>query len=112
MKKQTRDSLVIGFAIVTGIATTCTVLGFSMKDAFPFNDLGTSLSVFIRMIILTAFYFLSNAVTSTEIYPRSYSFSLLNVLQISASIKISPIFIVTKFSPTFKRIEELYLCLK
>ena len=93
MKKQTRDSLVIGFAIVTGIATTCTVLGFSMKDAFPFNDLGTSLSVFIRMIILTAFYFLTSAVIWAYFRHKYNSSILLKVGENLVTIKIGDIFI-------------------
>lgn len=56
MNKQIKDSLVLGFAIVTGIATVCTVLGFSMKDAFPFNSCDTGVAVLARIFILACIY--------------------------------------------------------
>ena len=52
MRKQTKDSLKLSFAIVTGIATFSTVLGFSMKDAFPFEKMNPACAIGIRIVIL------------------------------------------------------------
>lgn len=57
IKKQLKDSLILGFAVVTGIATICTVLGFSMKDAFSFPNMAAPSAVIIRIIILLFVYF-------------------------------------------------------
>ena len=58
MNRQLKDSIVLGFAIVTGFATVCTVLGFSMRDAFPFNTCDTGLAVIARLFILSCIYLL------------------------------------------------------
>ena len=58
MNRQLKDSIVLGFDIVTGFATVCTVLGFSMRDAFPFNTCDTGLAVIARLFILSCIYLL------------------------------------------------------
>ena len=37
MTKRIKDSLTLSLAIITGLATVFTVLGFSLKDLLPFN---------------------------------------------------------------------------
>ena len=61
LTKRLKDSLVLSFAIVTGISTIFTVLGFSLKDLFPFECVQPAfLAVVIRaFILLIAYAFLT-----------------------------------------------------
>ena len=52
MRKQTKDSFKLSYTIVTGIATLSTVLGFSMKDAFPLEKMNPLCAVGVRIAIL------------------------------------------------------------
>lgn len=57
MTKRIKDSLTLAFAIITGLATIFTVLGFSLKDLLPFNCVNpTFLAVIIRAFILLLTY--------------------------------------------------------
>ncbi len=59
LTKRTKDSLTLSFAIITGLATVFTVLGFSLKDLLPFNSVQPAfLAVIIRAIILILVYVL------------------------------------------------------
>ncbi len=57
MSKMFKDSLKQAFVIVTGVATVFTVLGFSMKDAFPLNEVKPDIFVFIVRILILAVTF-------------------------------------------------------
>ena len=57
--KRWKDSFVLSFTIITGIATVFTVLGFSLKDLLPFACVNPSfLAEFIRAFILLILYIL------------------------------------------------------
>lgn len=53
MSKMLKDSLIQALAIVTGVATVFTILGFSMKDAVPLEEIKPyALTVIIRLLVL------------------------------------------------------------
>ncbi len=56
MKKIIIDSLKLAFGILTLVATVFTVLGFSMKEVFPFECVSFWLGVLIRLLILVGIY--------------------------------------------------------
>ncbi len=63
MSKMLKDSLIQALAIVTGAATVFTILGFSMKDAFPLEGVKQyALTVIIRLFILIIAFALMTAI--------------------------------------------------
>lgn len=57
MTKRIKDSLTLSLAIITGLATVFTVLGFSLKDLLPFNRVQPAfLAIIIRVFILLFIY--------------------------------------------------------
>ncbi len=57
--KRKKDSLMLSFAIITGLATIFTVIGFSLKDLFPLKCVNPAFfAVIIRAIILLFAYVL------------------------------------------------------
>ena len=51
MSQRWKDSLLLAFAIVTGIATAFTILGFSMKDLIPLCTKPLYFAVVVRLLI-------------------------------------------------------------
>lgn len=57
MARSLKDSLTLSFAIVTGVATVFTILGYSMKDMLPLESVNPPfLAVIIRALIVFSFY--------------------------------------------------------
>lgn len=54
--KRLKDSLGLGFVIITGLATICTVIGFSSKDAIPLSDVHWFPAFWVRAVVLFAVY--------------------------------------------------------
>lgn len=54
--KRLKDSLGLGFVIITGLATIFTVIGFSSKDALPLSGVHWFPAFLVRAIILVAVY--------------------------------------------------------
>ena len=53
MSKRFKDSLKEAIAVITIIATGLTIIGFSLKDLFPFQTLSWYFAIILRTIILT-----------------------------------------------------------
>ena len=56
MTRRWKDSFVLAFAIITGIATVSTIIGVSMKDILSFSGFNCFIAIILRTVILVVVY--------------------------------------------------------
>lgn len=56
MKSQLKDSIKLGFVIASGAGTIFTILGFSMKDVLPLNNMAWYKAVIIRLALFAVVF--------------------------------------------------------
>lgn len=92
MNKRLSDSFLLSFAIVTSISTVCTILGFSMKDAFPLDNYPWWLAVSIRgLVVIGVYCFVSWIIWLYKGYKYGKTIKLM-IGQNSVTIKYANIF--------------------
>lgn len=92
MTRRFRDSLLLAFGIVTGTATICTVLGFSLKDVLPFAELPMWAGVIIRAVILFTVYCVITIIISICKYRKYQNEIELRIGKNTVLIKTGDIF--------------------